>query len=43
METPKVGERFPDMRLEAVDGSKLHVPDELEGVRAVLLFYRGRW
>ncbi|MGH7578209.1 MAG: hypothetical protein ACREM1_24220 [Longimicrobiales bacterium] len=43
METLKVGERFPDMRLEAVDGSNIRVPDELVGVRAVLLFYRGRW
>lgn len=43
METLKVGERFPEMQLEAVDGSKINVPQELEGVRAVLLFYRGRW
>lgn len=43
METLNVGERFPDMKLEAVDGSTIQVPQELEGVRAVLLFYRGRW
>lgn len=43
METLKVGERFPEMQLQAVDGSAIDVPQELEGVRAVLLFYRGRW
>lgn len=43
METLKVGERFPEIQLEAVDGSMIDVPQELEGVRAVLLFYRGRW
>jgi peroxiredoxin len=37
------GDRFPKMSADAVDGSRFVIPDELEGVRAVLLFYRGHW
>jgi peroxiredoxin len=43
METLRVGERFPELQARAVDGSTLRIPDELEGVPAVLLFYRGHW
>lgn len=31
------------MSAEAVDGSTFQIPEDLEGVRAVLLFYRGHW
>ncbi len=37
------GERFPHLTADAVDGSQFTVPDDLEGIRAVLLFYRGHW
>lgn len=37
------GDRFPTLSAAAVDGSRFTIPEELEGVRAVLLFYRGHW
>lgn len=43
MQTLELGDRFPTIEADAVDGSRFTIPDELEGVRAVLLFYRGHW
>lgn len=37
------GDRFPSLTAAAVDGRRLTIPDELEGIRSVLLFYRGHW
>jgi peroxiredoxin len=43
MQTLRPGERFPTMEAAAVDGSHFRLPEELAGVRAVLVFYRGHW
>ncbi len=43
METLRGGERFPELQARAVDGTTLRLPDELQGIPAVLLFYRGHW
>jgi len=43
MQTLEIGDRFPSMTADAVDGSHFTLPDDLEGVIAVLLFYRGHW
>ena len=43
MEPLRVGTRFPDLQARAVDGSTLRIPEELQGLTAVLLFYRGHW
>jgi peroxiredoxin len=43
METLRVGERFPELQGRAVDGSTLRIPDDLQGIIAVLIFYRGHW
>jgi peroxiredoxin len=43
METLRIGERFPELQARAVDGTTLRLPDELHGIIAVLLFYRGHW
>jgi peroxiredoxin len=43
METLRVGNRFPQLQARAVDGTTLRLPDELQGITAVLLFYRGHW
>ena len=43
MQKLEPGDSFPTIEADAVDGSRFTIPDELEGVRAVLLFYRGHW
>ena len=43
METLRTGTRFPDLQARAVDASTLRIPEELQGLTAVLLFYRGHW
>ena len=37
------GDRFPEIAADAVDGSTFRIPDDLNGVVSVLLFYRGHW
>ncbi|HSM35090.1 MAG TPA: hypothetical protein VK837_01725 [Longimicrobiales bacterium] len=37
------GDRFPHVDAQAVDGSHFAIPDDLDGLRAVLVFYRGHW
>jgi peroxiredoxin len=38
-----VGDRFPEYRVQTVDGWTLHLPQDLSGEYSVLLFYRGHW
>jgi peroxiredoxin len=37
------GDRFPDMTLDLVDGTKLDLPAGLDARYKVILFYRGHW
>lgn len=37
------GDRFPTLTASTVDGDETTLPDELEGVWSVLVFYRGDW
>lgn len=39
----EVGDRFPDMAAEAVDGSHFTLPADLAEVPSVLIFYRGHF
>jgi peroxiredoxin len=43
MENLRIGDRFPELQASALDDSPLRIPDELLGLTAVLLFYRGHW
>lgn len=43
MKSLEVGDRFPSLSAFAVDGSHFTLPDDVEGVNAVLAFYRGHW
>ena len=43
MNTLRIGDPFPAIQASTVDGSTLRIPDELNGLNAVLLFYRGHW
>lgn len=43
MNTLRIGDRFPELTVEAVGGGKLRLPDEVKGSYALLVFYRGRW
>lgn len=37
------GQRFPDMQASVLEGDDLALPDDLEGLWAVVIFYRGHW
>ena len=37
------GQTFPTLRAQAVDGDPMTLPDDLQGVWSVLVFYRGHW
>lgn len=37
------GQRFPEITASVVDGSPMTLPEEIEGVWALLIFYRGHW
>ncbi len=37
------GDEFPTVRAAAVGGKPMTLPDDVEGVWAVLIFYRGHW
>jgi len=37
------GQTLPSFTASVVDGDDLDLPDDLEGVWSILLFYRGRW
>ncbi len=37
------GASFPNVRLTAVDGSEINLPDDIQTDHAAILFYRGHW
>jgi len=37
------GQRLPAITASVLDGDPMTLPDEVEGVWSVLLFYRGHW
>ena len=37
------GNRFPEYQVQTVAGRTLHLPQDLSGEYAVLIFYRGGW
>ncbi len=39
----RMGDRFPDLTVEAARGGMLRLPDELLGSHGIIVFYRGRW
>ena len=39
----RVGDRFPEMAVQTVDGRSLTIPRDVEGSYKVILFYRGTW
>ena len=39
----QIGDRFPEVRADAVDGSRFTLPGDLNGIPAVLIFYRGHF
>jgi hypothetical protein len=43
METLRIGQRFPEMKVRATDGRELTLPASVAGHDSVLLFYRGHW
>lgn len=38
-----IGDCFPRMMLNLVDGSTLELPDSMDAKYRVILFYRGHW
>ncbi|HEY7396342.1 MAG TPA: hypothetical protein VH559_15910 [Gemmatimonadaceae bacterium] len=43
MESLRIGQLFPELRANTVDGRAIAIPADLNGSPAVLLFYRGHW
>ncbi|HKK94008.1 MAG TPA: hypothetical protein VJ925_11265 [Longimicrobiales bacterium] len=43
MDTLNTGDRFPTMSADAVDGSHFTLPDDVEDIYSVIIFYRGHW
>lgn len=37
------GQRLPEITAPVLDGSPMTLPEEIEDVWTVLLFYRGHW
>jgi hypothetical protein len=37
------GENFPQSIIQTVDGRTLHIPTDLTGEYAVIIYYRGIW
>ncbi|MDH3605198.1 MAG: hypothetical protein OEU26_36845 [Candidatus Tectomicrobia bacterium] len=37
------GDRFPSLAFDLVGGGKLHIPEDIPGRYAAVLFYRGHW
>jgi peroxiredoxin len=37
------GDRFPSYTVALTQGEKLHIPEDLQGEYAVIIFYRGVW
>jgi len=38
-----IGDVFPTLALQLVDGQSLTIPDDLDAKYQVILFYRGHW
>jgi hypothetical protein len=38
-----IGDAFPSVTLDLVDGGKLELPEGLDAKYRVILFYRGHW
>lgn len=38
-----IGDTFPAMNINLVDGGKLQLPDGLDAKYRIVLFYRGHW
>ena len=38
-----VGDQFPSMTLQLVDGGEMNIPNDLQSDYTVVLFYRGDW
>jgi peroxiredoxin len=38
-----VGDPFPEYHVQTTDGRTLHLPQDLTGEYAALIFYRGSW
>ncbi len=38
-----IGEAFPALEIDIVDGQRIRVPSQLGGKYGVVLFYRGHW
>lgn len=38
-----IGDSFPELSLNLVDGGSIDLPGGLEGKYKVVLFYRGHW
>lgn len=43
MNTLQIGDRFPQLTFDTVDGGTLRLPEDLAGLHGIILFYRGRW
>lgn len=37
------GDRLPSITANAVGRAAMTLPDDIEGARSILLFYRGHW
>jgi peroxiredoxin len=38
-----IGDSFPKMTINLVDGNTIDLPDGLDGKYRIILFYRGHW
>ena len=38
-----IGDRFPKMTINLVDGTTINLPDGLDAKYRIILFYRGHW
>ena len=38
-----IGDTFPDLTLDLVDGASMQLPRDLDARYRVILFYRGHW
>lgn len=38
-----IGDTFPDLTLDLVDGSSMDLPGGLDAKYRIILFYRGHW
>ena len=38
-----IGDSFPKMTINLVDGTTINLPDGLDAKHRIILFYRGHW